>query len=71
MMARDLFRCHEGGSRVEMFNALGFSAVCVVVALILVMSAPRRGAWFGMWLGIAGILVICAIALPVGLSMLP
>jgi len=66
-----LFRCYKGGSQVELFNALGFSAVCVVVAFIIVTSAPRGGARFALWLGVAGLLVICAIALPVGLSMLP
>ncbi|HET9110138.1 MAG TPA: hypothetical protein VFN78_04865 [Ktedonobacterales bacterium] len=56
---------------MELFNALGFSAVCVVVAFIIVTSAPRRGARFGLWIGVAGLLIICAIVLPVGLSMLP
>ncbi len=66
-----MFRCYEGDSHVELFNALGFSAVCVVVAIIIVTSAPRRGARFRMWLVVAGLLVICAIAVPIGLFLLP
>jgi hypothetical protein len=56
---------------MELFNALGFSAVFLALVFIIVTSAPRRTAVYWVWMGVAGALVLCAIALPVGLSLLP
>jgi hypothetical protein len=60
-----------GASCVELFNALGLSAVFLALAFVILTSAPRRTAMFWVWMGVAGALVLCAIALPVGLYLLP
>lgn len=56
---------------MERFNALGFSAVFLALAGIIAFTAPRRSAMFWGWMGVAGALVLCAIALPIGLGLLP
>ena len=56
---------------MELFNALGFSAVFLALASIIGFSAPRRSATFWAWMVIAGALVLGALALPSGLPLLP
>ncbi|HEY7850248.1 MAG TPA: hypothetical protein VIC27_09300 [Ktedonobacterales bacterium] len=56
---------------MESFNALGFSAMLLALAAIVGFTAPRRSAAFWAWIGAACALVLCAIALPIGLAMLP
>jgi hypothetical protein len=56
---------------MELFNALGFSAVFLALAGILGFTAPRRSATRWAWMVVAAALVLCAIALPIGLYRLP
>ncbi len=56
---------------MQLFNALGFSAVFLALAAMIGVATPRRAAFFWLRLGIAGAFVLCAIALPIGLFMLP
>ncbi|HZC06936.1 MAG TPA: hypothetical protein VE338_14980 [Ktedonobacterales bacterium] len=56
---------------MELFNALGFSAVFLALAFIIFMSAPRQSRLFWVWTSVAVALVLCAIALPLGLYLVP
>ena len=56
---------------MEVFNALAFSAVLLALAFLAVISAPRQGRAHWMWIGVAVALVLCAVALPIGLALIP
>lgn len=56
---------------MELFNALGFSAVLVALSIIAIVSAPRQSRWRWVWVGVAVALILCAIALPIGLAVVP
>ncbi len=56
---------------MEIFNALAFSAVLLALAFLAVITAPRQGRARWVWIGAAVALVLCAIALPIGLALIP